>query len=192
MLKLAALGASTALALALVPAAAQAHSRTTILRGSFELVGADGSYTSDHFGKAQLVDGKRNDSLSVHVRKLGARATYVFRLQSSASSACAAGAPGGTDVPGWRYRRGGVLKTNSHGVANSWARSHSFTAASNVTYFVGVFTATAAGAPDQLVACAELKGNRHGSKGKSGKSHGHSGESHSGNGGRDKSHGGRH
>jgi hypothetical protein len=73
-------------------------------------------------------------------------------------------------VPGWRYRRNGLLKTNRHGVANSYARSHSFTASSSVSYFVGVWTTTAAGAPDQLVACAELKGNRKPSKGKG---HGH-------------------
>jgi hypothetical protein len=178
MRRLVALGAVTALAV--VPAAAQAKSHTkakshtTVLRGSFKLVGADGMYTTDSFGKAQLVDGKRNDSLSVHVRKLGRRTTYVFRLQS-ADSACAASAPGGTDVPGWRYRRGGVLKTNRHGVANSWARSHSFTASSTVSYFVGVWTTTAAGAPDQLVACAELKGNRKHTSHSHAPSHGHSG-----------------
>jgi hypothetical protein len=176
MRKLVALGALTTLAVA--PAAAQARSHTTVLRGSFKLVGADGMYTTDTFGKAQLVDGRRNDSLSVHVRRLGRSTSYVFRLQSG-SSACAAGAPGGTDVPGWRYRRGGVLRTNRHGVANSWARSHSFTASSTVSYFVGVWTRTAAGAPDQLVACAELKGNRKHSSGKGravAPSHGHSGD----------------
>jgi hypothetical protein len=175
MYRLAALGAAFAVALG-APAAAQAKSHTKVLRGSFKLVGADGMYTSDRFGKAQLVDGKRNDQLSVHVRHLGARVTYVYKLQS-APKACAADAPGGTDVPGWHYRRGGVLKTNRHGVANSFARSHSFTAASDVSYFVGVWSTTASGAPDQLVACAELKGNRaksHGGKSHD-KPHGHGG-----------------
>jgi hypothetical protein len=178
MHRVAAVGAAVAVALG-APAAAQAKSHTKVLRGSFKLVGADGMYTSDRFGKAQLVDGKRNDQLSVHVRRLGARTTYVYKLQSTAAAtACAAGAPGGTDVPGWRYRHGGVLKTNRHGVANSFARSRSFTAASDVTYFVGVWSTTATGAPDQLVACAQLKGNR-----KPAKSHG-GGKSH------DKPHGG--
>src|SRR5690349_9249760 len=103
--------AAVAAALAALPASASAHQHAKVYKGSFQLVGADGSYTSDTFGKAQLVDGKRNDQLSVHVRHLGANATYIYRLQSAAK-ACTAGAAGGTDVPGWKYRRGGILKTN--------------------------------------------------------------------------------
>lgn len=117
-------------------------------------------------GRAQLVDGKRNDKLSVHIRRAGRKATYVFRLEQSAK-ACEAGAPGGTPVAGWKYRRGGVLKTSRKGVANSTARSRTFTAKRGVEYFVGVYTRTAAGAPDQLVLCAELRGNKpHRSRGK--------------------------
>jgi hypothetical protein len=153
MKKLAALTAIAAVAL--TPAAASAKSRTKTYKGTFELVGADGSYTSDTFGKAQLVDGRRNDQLSVHVRKLGSRAKYVFRLQSAAA-ACEAGAPAGTDVPGWRYHRSGLLVTSRSGVANSWARSREFAVKSDVEYYVGVFTRTASGKPDQLVACAQL------------------------------------
>jgi hypothetical protein len=135
---------------ALMPAAADAHSRTKVYRGSFQLVGADGSYTRDSFGKAQLVDGKRNDKLSVHVRRLGSRVKYTFRLQSAAT-ACEQGAAGGTDVAGWTYRRGGVLLTNRHGVANSWARARGFTVDRSVEYFVGVFDTS-----NRLVACAQL------------------------------------
>src|SRR3954447_13062510 len=92
-------------AVALTPGAAQAKHK--VYRGSFQYVGADGDYVTGSFGKVQLVDGKRNDQLSVHVRRLGKHAAYVFRLQQGAK-ACAAGAPGGTEVPGWTYRRGGV------------------------------------------------------------------------------------
>jgi hypothetical protein len=158
------------IALALVPAAAQAKPRAKVYRGTFEAVGADGAYTDAKFGKAHLVDGKRNDQLSVHVRRLAPKTTYVFRLQAAPSGApaCESGAPGGTDVPGWRYRRDGRLRTNRKGVANSWARSKTFTAARTTAYFVGVYTVGASGAPDQLVLCAELKGRRGGSKGKNG------------------------
>ena len=153
MKKLAALAGVAVIAL--TPAAADAHSKNKIYRGSFRLVGADGSYTRDSFGKAQLVDGRRNDQLSVHVRKLGSKQKYVFRLQSAAT-ACEQGAAGGTDVPGWTYRRGGLLVTSRRGVANSWARARSFKVDRTVEYFVGVFTRDASGAPDQLVACAQL------------------------------------
>src|SRR5215471_5334467 len=133
MKKLAALAG--VLVIALAPAAADAHSRAKVYRGSFQLVGADGSYTTDSFGKAQLVDGKRNDQLSVHVRKLGSRVKYTFKLQSAAT-ACEQGAAGGTDVPGWKYHRGGVLFTNRHGVANSFARARGFKVDPGVEYFV--------------------------------------------------------
>jgi hypothetical protein len=132
--------------LAILPGSALAGSRAKVYRGTFQAVGADGAYTDGKLGKAQLVDGKRNDKLSVHVRHLGGRTRYVFRLMQ-APTACEEGAPGGTEVRGWRYRRDGVLKTSKKGDANSWARSKTFGAQSGVEYFVGVFTATPVGDP---------------------------------------------
>jgi hypothetical protein len=146
-------------ALAVVPASASGHSRAHPLKGTFQLVGADGDYVRGNFGKAQLVDGKRNDKLSVHIRRAGRKASYVFRLEK-AEKACAADAPAGTAVSGWKYRRGGVLRTSRKGVANSSARSRTFRAERRVEYFVGVYTRTAEGAPDQLVLCAELRGKK--------------------------------
>jgi hypothetical protein len=175
MKKLAALAG--ALVIALVPATADAHSKSKakVYKGSFQLVGADGSYTSDSFGKAQLVVNKRNSQLSVHVRKLGSRVKYTFKLQSAAE-ACTAGAAGGTDVPGWKYRRGGVLFTNRKGVANSWAKARGFKVDTSVEYFVGIFDST-----QRLVACAQLT-NKHKAK----KPHGHGGDKPKGG---DKPHG---
>jgi len=146
-------------ALVLMPASASAHSRAKPLKGTFQLVSDDAVYSDGNYGKAQLVDGKRNDQLSVHLRHAGSRQKYVFRLESAAK-ACEASAPGGTPVAGWKYRNGGVLKTSRGGTANSSARSHTFKAKSDVVYFVAVYTRTAAGAPDQLVFCAELRGNK--------------------------------
>jgi hypothetical protein len=154
------IAAATCAALAAVPAAAIAKPRAKVFRGTFVAVGADGAYTDGKFGKAQLVDGKRNDKLSVHVRHLGSRSRYVFRLQQS-EMACEEGAPGGTDVPGWRYRRGGVLRTSRKGNANSWARSHTFTADPDTEYFVGVYTATPTGDPGEIVLCAKLTTKSH-------------------------------
>ena len=144
-------------AVALTPGAAQAKAK--VYKGTFTYVGADGDYVTGSFGKAQLVDGPRNDKLSVHVRRLAPNAKYVFRLEQ-APKACAADAPGGTPVPGWTYRRGGVLKTNRKGVANSSARSQSFTASRTVDYFVGVYRTTATGGMGELALCAKLRGNR--------------------------------
>lgn len=141
-------------ALLVAPGAAHAKpgGKSKVYKGSFEYVGADGDYVTGKFGKVQLVDGRRNDKLSVHVRRLARKATYVYRLQS-APSACAADAPGGVDVPGWTYKK---LKTSRSGVANSTARSRSFSVDASKRYFVGVFRAGANGAPGELVLCAEL------------------------------------
>jgi hypothetical protein len=159
-------------ALALVPAAAQASTakRAKVYKGTFEAVGADGAYSNDKFGKAQLVDGRRNDKLSVHVRRLTPRTQYAFRLQQAthATHACEKGAPGGTDVPNWTYRRAGVFTTNRKGHANSKARSRRFAAEHGVEYFVAVYTLDETGQPDEVVLCAELKGK----KAKKGKKHG--------------------
>src|SRR3954465_8266838 len=120
------IAAAACAALAAVPATAAAKPHAKVYRGKFQFVGSDGAYTTGKFGTAQLVDGKRNDKLSVHVRHLGGRAHYVFRLRR-APAACQEGAPGGTEVAGWLYRRHGVLRTSRTGNANSWARSRSFT-----------------------------------------------------------------
>jgi hypothetical protein len=128
-------------AVALVPASASAKSKAKVYRGTFTLVGADGNYITGHFGKVQLVDGKRNDKLSVHVRRLAPKTTYTYRLLQ--------GSCGGTAVPGWKYR---TLKTSRKGVGNSTARSRTFRAVKGTKYFVGVYNATG----DQLVLCARL------------------------------------
>lgn len=126
--------------------------KAKVYKGTFDYVGADGDYVTGKFGKVQLVDGKRNDKLSVHVRRLSGRTTYVYRLQS-APTACAAAAPAGTDVAGWKYR---TLRTSRSGVGNATARSTSFSVDKTQRSFVGVFRAGVNGAPGELVLCAEL------------------------------------
>src|SRR3954464_1853963 len=151
------IAAATCAALAAVPAAALAKPRAKVYRGSFQAVGSD---TNGKFGNAQLVDGKRNDNLSVHVRHLGGETRYLFRLQE-AETACEEGATGGTDLAGWKYRRGGVLRTSRKGNANSWARSHTFTADRDPEYLVGVYTTTPTGDPGEIVLCAKLSTKSH-------------------------------
>jgi hypothetical protein len=149
------IAAALCAALAAAPPAAIAKPRAKVYRGAFEAVGSDGAYTDGKFGKVQLVDGRRNDKLSVHVRHLGAKTRYVFRLRQ-AETACEESAPGGTDVPGWRYRRGGVLRTSRRGNANSRARSHRFSADAGTEYFVAVYAPAPTGDPGDIVLCAKL------------------------------------
>ncbi len=152
-------------AVALVPAAASAKSRAKVYRGTFQLVGADGDYVTGNFGKAHLVDSRR-DSLSVHVRRLAPRTKYVFRLQSGQT--CKEDAAGGTNVTGWNYRRGGVLKTNRKGVANGSAKARHFRVDSAKDYAVVVYEKLSSTQLGPVVLCAVLHTK---SKGKPHKPH---------------------
>ena len=112
------------------------------LRGTFQYVGADGDYVTGKFGKVQLVDGKRNDKLSVHVRRLARKAKYIYRLQS-APKACAADAPGGTDVPGWKYRTAASEDEPQGRGQLDGPLAHVHGAKTGVEYFVGVYRTAA-------------------------------------------------
>src|SRR5262245_35131327 len=84
-------------------------------------------------GKAQLVDGKRNNKLSLHVRGLAPRTTYIWHIHQG--SCAATGAP----LPGWMYRTqdgagNGTLTTGRSGGANTKARSATFNADPALAY----------------------------------------------------------
>jgi hypothetical protein len=153
-----ALFALLSLALAL-PAAAPAkkkhksHHRTTVLKGSFRAVGADGAYTDKKFGKAQLVDNRKRDKLSVHLRRLAPRTTYTFALYSVAKGQprCEEGASGGAQESAFPPK---AKKTNKRGNLNATQRSKTFKADRARRYFVLVFDGT------QPVACAKLNGKK--------------------------------
>ncbi len=148
------------LALAL-PAAAPAkkkhkhssHHRTAVLKGSFRAVGADGAYTDRKFGKAQLVDNRKHDKLSVHLRHLAPRTTYTFALFSVAKGQprCEEGASGGTQETAFPPK---AKTTNRHGNLNGTQRSRTFRADRARRYFVLVSDGT------QPVACAKLHGKK--------------------------------
>ena len=155
-----ALFALLSLALAL-PAAAPAkkkrhkhpHHRTTVLKGSFEAIGADGAYTDKKFGKAQLVDNRKRDKLSVHVRRLAPRWPYTFALYSVAKGQprCEEDASGGTQETAFPPK---TKTTNARGHLNAKQRSKTFKVDRARRYFVLVYDGT------QVVACAKLKGKK--------------------------------
>ena len=159
MKRLLALCALLSLALAL-PAVApakkkgkHAHHRTTVLKGSFRAVGADGAYTDKKFGKAQLVDNRKRDKLSVHLRRLAPKTTYTFALYSVAKGEprCEEGASGGTQETAFAPKS---KKTNKRGNLNAKQRSKTFKADKARRYFVLVSDGA------QPVACAKLKGKK--------------------------------
>jgi hypothetical protein len=146
----------------LAPAAASAKKhhphhkahKTTVLKGSFKAVGADGAYTNRKFGKAQLVDNRKRDKLSVHLRHLAPKTDYTFGLYSvpKGTPRCREGASGGTQETAFPPK---TKRTNKHGNLNAKQKSKTFKADRAKRYFVLVSDG------DQVVACAKLDGKRH-------------------------------
>jgi hypothetical protein len=151
------------------------HHKTTVLKGSFRAIGADGAYTDKKFGKAQLVDNRKRDKLSVHLRHLAPKTEYTFALYSvlKGTPRCRADAPGGTQETDFPPK---TKATNKRGNLNAKQKSKTFKADRAKRYFVLVSDGA------DPVACAKLdrKGHkRHGHKGHKKPHKGH-GKTHKG------------
>src|SRR3954452_19754163 len=109
-------------------------------------------------GRAQLVDGKKNNKVSLHLRHL---APHTMSLWHVHEGTCAApGAP----VAGWTYRTqdaggNGTLTTNEAGNANTKGKSTTFNADPAKQYSVNVHVATVTnGVPaGTIIACGDLR-----------------------------------
>ena len=141
------------------------HHKTTVLKGSFKAIGADGAYTFKKFGKAQLVDNRKRDKLSVHLRKLAPKTEYTFALYSvpKGTPRCREDAPGGTQETAFPPK---TKSTNKRGNLNAKQRSKTFKADRKKRYFVLVSQGA------DPVACAKLDRKGHKRHGKKGKKHG--------------------
>jgi hypothetical protein len=103
-------------------------------------------------GKAQLVDGKKNDKITINVRKLAPGTTYGWQIVEAAADApfpCTSGTP----LAGWTYK---PLKANAAGNANSKGKSKTFKADSDKSYFVGVYLPNGG----EAFLCGELKAKK--------------------------------
>jgi hypothetical protein len=90
--------------------------------------GADQAY-SGIGGKAHLVDGRRRDHVTIHMRGLTPKTTYPWHVHVIAdapagTNPCKANAPQGPIATAFKYRK---LKSNKSGRANSKGSSRSFT-----------------------------------------------------------------
>jgi hypothetical protein len=112
-------------------------------------------------GRAQLVDGRKNNKVSLHMRNLAAGTTYLWHVHEGT---CATpGAP----VAGWTYRThdaggNGTLTSDASGHSSTRGASATFAAEPSKSYSVNVHVATptngvAAGA---IIACADLKAGK--------------------------------
>ena len=111
-------------------------------------------------GKAQLVDGKKNNKVSLHVRNLAAGTTYLWHVHEG--NCAATGAP----VAGWTYRTqvgaNGTLTSDESGNANTKGKSATFNADPTKSYSVNVHvSALTNGLPaGTIIACGDLKSNK--------------------------------
>ena len=122
-------------------------------------------------GKSQLVDGKKNNKVSLHMRNLAADTTYLWHVHEG--SCAATGAP----VAGWTYRTqvgaNGTLTSNASGTANTRGKSTTFNADPAKSYSVNVHVAAPTnGLPaGTIIACGDLTARKASAKSKAAKPH---------------------
>jgi hypothetical protein len=115
----------------------------------------------DARGRAQLVDGRKNNKVSLHMKGLTAGQTYLWHVHQATGEGdpCAAGSTvaNPTPYPGWTYRE---LTANESGNANSKGRSTTFPVAEEDTggdYYVNVHLQDGT-----VIACGVLERKRGG------------------------------
>jgi hypothetical protein len=111
-------------------------------------------------GQAQLVDGKKNNNINLHLRNLARRTTYLWHVHEGSCPVP------GLPVAGWTYRTqdadgNGTVTANPAGNANTKATSATFDADPALSYSVAVQLATPTnGVPaGTVIACGDLTPN---------------------------------
>jgi hypothetical protein len=168
------LGAAVLFVLA---APASAHSKhAKVSRAHLEATeAATTAGIPDARGRAHLVDGRKNDKVSLHMKGLEPGETYLWHVHQATAEGdpCAAGSTVGnpTPYPSWTYRE---LTARPSGNANSKGRSTTFPVAEEDTggdYYVNVHLEDGT-----VIACGVLepkrRGHQNGDKGHRGKDHG--------------------
>ena len=122
-------------------------------------------------GQAQLVDGKKNNKVSLHMRHLAPSTMYLWHVHEG--TCAATGAP----VAGWTYRTqqgaNGTLTSGASGNANTKGKSATFNADPTKSYSVNVHVATLTNglAAGTIIACGDLKASKAGGKSQPKKPH---------------------
>ena len=162
-----------AMAAAGVATAASGHSAKTY-KASLAAVNPDATTAglATVAGKAQLVDGKKKNKVSLHMRNLAPSTTYLWHVHDG--TCAATGAP----VAGWTYRTqdpagNGTLTSNASGNANTKGRSATFNADPTKSYSVNVHVSTLTNgvAAGTIIACGDLKASKASGKSKPKKPH---------------------
>jgi hypothetical protein len=168
-----ALGAAVVAALALPATAGADHNakRAKVYRAHLEATAAATTAgIPDVRGRAQLVDGRKKNKVSIHVRGLTAGQTYLWHVHQAktAGDPCTDSAVGNpTPYPGWEYR---ALTAGPAGNANSKGKSSTFPLAApqdtGQAYYVNVHlldgTVVACGVLERKARTHESRGNARG------------------------------
>ena len=147
-------------ALAIAATAVAAGKGAKTYRTTLAPVTADTAVTTPK-GKAHLVDGKKNNFVTIHVKGLTPGASYAWHVHvrpDAAADPCEPGAAQGAIDTRFTY---GVLTANEDGNASAKGKSTTFNWDSETGYYVNVHAGPTGGAP---IACGVLE--RKASKGK--------------------------
>jgi hypothetical protein len=116
---------------------------------------------ADVVGKAQLVDGKQNNKVSLHMRSLAADTVYLWHVHEGTCQDT------GLPVGGWTYRTqdgagNGTLTSNASGNANTKGTSATFNADPTKHYSVNVHVSTLTNGlgVGTIIACGDLKASK--------------------------------
>ena len=150
------------------PASAQKNSNAKVSKAHLEATeAATAAGIPDARGRAHLVDGRKRDKVSLHMKGLEPGETYLWHVHQATAEGdpCAAGSTVGNPAPypGWTYRE---LTARPSGVANSKGRSTGFPAADedgDGDYYVNVHLQDGT-----VIACGVLEPKRRGRGGDGG------------------------
>jgi hypothetical protein len=136
--------------------------RAKVYKATLTAVGADAAYTGRRFGRAQLVDGKKNNKVTIHVRRLTPGATYLWHVHQAigAGDPCLNPAIGGPPYAGWDWTKVNPFTTNAAGNYDKTFKTKTFPISiaqgdTGFVYYVNVHLADGT-----VIACGKFRGSR--------------------------------
>src|SRR5215207_4972067 len=110
------------------PKAKKPSPRAKVYKAILQPVGADAAYTTTRFGRAQLVDGKKNNKVTVHVRRLTPGGTYLWHVHQATGPGdpCADPSIAGPPYAGWDWTKVDPFTTNAAGNYNKTFKTKTF------------------------------------------------------------------
>jgi hypothetical protein len=145
------------------PGHKHASPRAKAYKATLKPFGPDAAYVTTRFGRAQLVDGKKNNKVSVHVRGLTPGVSYLWHVHQAKAAgdpcdASASGVANPAPYPAFDYPAS--FTPNAAGNYNKTLKSKTFPVTtpgvdSGFVYYVNVHLADGT-----VIACGVFKGSR--------------------------------